>query len=182
MVDFKVGDTVTFAVTAVGHSAAGYPAQHTFEQGSQAEVTRVNKNRITVQTETTRTWESYYGQEERSTGMYSYNVDRVALEAPNGEAWSTPAPARKVGEVPEGMIAPDDPRLDWLWKDAEKVANYAGYCNQYDYMAEKLGIPGRERDFRVDHTINGIKVSAVVKARSLKEAKATLKEKLGADK
>lgn len=181
MVDYRVGDVVTFAKRADAASATGWGNPNRFNKGDTAEVTRVNKNRITVKVNCVRTFPSYGGNTESVEGTYSFNVDRDVLETPNGEKWdeSEKPKRRKIGEVPEGMISPEDPRIQWLWEDAEKVANNSYYCSQYDHMADKLGIPGRVRDIRVDLLVNGIKVYGDVKARSEKEAVKLFKEKLG---
>mgnify|MGYP000470412693 CR=1 FL=1 len=174
--DFVKGQTVTFARNARGTSASGYGSAHPFSAGDTAEVTRVNRHTITVKTAVT-----VYGQR----GMYSFNVPRDSLEAPNGETFvpiDKPKP-RKLGVTPEGNhIAIDDPRIAWIWKDAAKLASNTGYCSQYDSLTDKLGIPGRERDFRVNATVAGMQVTAVVKATSQKLADQIFKEKLASTK
>jgi len=169
--DFQKGQTVTFAQRQTGLSASGYGTSHVFSAGDTAEVTTVRRNTITVRIETT-----LYG----TRGKYSFNVPREALNTPNGEVWVAP-PAkpkpRPLGQKPEGdHIAVDDPRIAWIWKDAERAAG--SYCHEYDRITNRLGIPGRLRDIRVDTTINGITITAHIKARSEKEAEALLKTKL----
>lgn len=105
-------------------------------------------------------------------GARSYWIPRIDLELIPTDP-DAPKP-RKLGEVPEGGISPDDPRLAWLWEDAAKVA----YCSEYDKIADRLGIPGRVRSFTVNRTINDLKVSGTFSARSRKEAEAMLDEKL----
>ena len=120
--------------------------------------------------------------------MYSFNVPRNNIEAPNGETYVAPPASekpkpRKLGTPPEGdHIAPDDPRIAWFWKDVARFANAQGYCSYYDQIAEKFGIPGRERDFNVSATISGITVNARIKSTSQKLADALFKEKLAAAK
>lgn len=87
--------------------------------------------------------------------------------------------ARKLGDVPEGMISPDDPGLAWLWEDAAKLAKQKQYCSQYDVLTGVLGIPGRERTFTVKTTIGGLEVSTKVKAKSKKLAEAQVSAILG---
>lgn len=166
--DFQKGQTVTFARQANGTRASGWGAGHTFRSGDRATVTRVTRNTLTV----------------RHANGYSYNVRRDTLNTPNGEVWVVPPPKpkpRQLGETPEGNhIAIDDPRIAWIWKDAEKAAG--GYCREYDNITDRLGIPGRLRDIRINTTINGIQVTATVKAQSTKDAEKILKTKLTASK
>lgn len=175
MVDFQKGQTVTFAKSHQGHSAGGYHGSKTFRKGATAEVTAVRKAKITVRVENTNraSWESKFR---------SYNVDRDALEAPNGEVWSEAdkPKVRKIGEVPADGIAPDDPRIAWIWEDAAKVARNSGHCWEYDNLVDKIGGIGRMRDITATFTVDGVKISATVKARSNKEAEQILRDKIAA--
>ncbi len=175
--DFVKGQAVTFAQAVTGHSASGYGYTHRFALGSAATVSRVSSNTITV-----KIVDSRYGQR----GEFSYNVPRTALATPNGEAYVKPAPkpkARALGELPEGeTIAIDDDRIAWIWRDAAKFAEQQRYCGQYDALTEKLGIPGREREFSVTTKVAGIDITARIKATSQKLAEALLKEKIAAAK
>lgn len=170
-VDFQKGQTVTFAHSTSGSRASGWGGSRQFRQGDRAEVTRVNRNTLTV----------------KVINGYSYNVNRSALATPNGETWvpAPPAPPkpkpRPLGQKPEGdHIAIDDPRIAWIWADAEKAAG--GYCREYDNITDRLGIPGRMRDMRVNLKIAGIDIVATVKARSTKEAEELLRKKLAETK
>jgi len=176
-VDFQKGQTVTFASAVTGHSASGGYGRHyshEFARNATAEVTTVRRLTLTV-----RIREERYGVK----GWYSYNVPRENLKAPNGEAWIEP-PAkpkpRKLGEMPtEGdHIAMDDPRIAWIWDDVAKHATNRGYCSTYDEISDALGIPGREREIRVDTTMNGVRLTAYVKARNARDAENVLKAKL----
>lgn len=91
-------------------------------------------------------------------------VANLAPEDPNA-----PRP-RRLGETPEGMISPDDPRLSWLWDDAAAMADRRNLCYEYDRFADALGVPGRPKDYTVTTKINGFEAKIVVKARSQKEA------------
>lgn len=184
MTDYAKGDIVTLSRDVSADGASGY-GQHRFTAGDTAEVTTVRRETITV-----RIRKRNYGKER----WYSFNVPRTALAAPNGEAWDAAAVAaakaakpkpRKLGTVPKGTlpdgtayISPDHPGLQWLWEDAAKAS--ASYCYVYDEIANKLGIPGRLRTFDAEATINGLKVTARLQARSQKEADATLRLKLEA--
>lgn len=182
MTDFEKGQIVTFAERVTAQRAAGYGDSKNFARGDSAEVTTVRKDTITVRIDNPT-----YGQEtgrwgdKDRTKTHSYNVPRSSLNAPNGEAWveaEKPKP-RKIGEVPEGGIAADDPRIAHIWEDAAKLANRFGFCSNYDQIVEKLGAPGRERDIYVSVNHNGLQVTATVKARSEKDAKQIVLEKLG---
>jgi hypothetical protein len=90
-----------------------------------------------------------------------------------------PAP-RRLGTKPDGeeFIGIDHPGIQWLFDDMGAFAEREGYCSQYDALCVKLGIPGRPRDFTVKSTINGIAISATVKARSQREANEMFKKVL----
>lgn len=83
-------------------------------------------------------------------------------------------------EAPEGGIAIDDPRIDWIWRKIAAYASYRGYCDEFDSLCDDLGIPGREREFTVEHTIGGYAVRSRVTARSQVEADTKFKEALDA--
>jgi len=90
-------------------------------------------------------------------------------------------PLRPLGEVPEGGISADDPRLDWLWEDAERVANISGFCREYDKLLKTLNLPGRLRTHTVKMaTGDGIEVVAQVKARSMRQAEERLRQQMNA--
>lgn len=85
---------------------------------------------------------------------------------------------RKIGEVPEGGIAADDPRLNWLWEDAATLAKQQGYCGHYDRLTNELGIPGRPRSFKVTGKVGSLSVSGNYTARSRDEAEAMLRAEM----
>ncbi|URP22092.1 hypothetical protein SEA_BIG4_334 [Microbacterium phage Big4] len=183
MTDFQKGQTVTFAERVTAQRAGGYGDSKNFARGDSAEVTTVRKDTITVRVDNPNYGQTsgtgYFATRETSK-THSYNVPRSSLNAPNGEAWTVvekPKP-RKIGEVPEGGIAADDPRIAHIWEDAGKLATRFGYCNNYDQIVEKLGAPGRERDIYVSVDHKGLQVTATVKARSEKEAKQIVLDKL----
>jgi hypothetical protein len=75
--------------------------------------------------------------------------------------------ARRIGEVPEGAIAADDPRIAWLFEDAARLADRLGFCGEFDQLADALGAPGRIRTFSiVFEPADGVKLTAKVEARS----------------
>ena len=44
-------------------------------------------------------------------------------------------------------IHPDDPRVLHIWEKAHRIASAAGFCSEYDRIAEGLGIPDLEQDY-----------------------------------
>lgn len=179
MTDFVKGQTVTFARDTRADSASGY-GNRMFTKGQTGRVTAVRRVTITISIPNPSTWSS--------TKRVSFNVPRDSLRASNGEQWDAAAvkaaiaakpKPRKLGETPEGMIAPDDPRLAWLWEDAAKYADKSGYCSYYDRISNELGIPGRERKIQVTVKVNGLDVTTTVTARSTAQAEAIVHEKLG---
>jgi len=179
MTYFQKGQTVTFAVQQSACTASGYGHGVNFNPGDTAEVTAVRRLTVTVRVVNPKV--TY----NRPSKYYSYNVPREALATPNGEAWDAAAAAakpkpRKIGVPPEGedVILPTDPRLKWLWDDANKLASNSGYCSVFDRIADQLGIPGRLRDIIVNTKVNGVDISATVRARSTGEAEQILLDKL----
>jgi hypothetical protein len=85
-------------------------------------------------------------------------------------------PTRMLGEVPEGGLDPEDPRIAWIFEDAAKLADRLGLCRDYDRLADQLGIPGRVRDFKItfDGAEQGVTLTATIKARSRRQAEARL--------
>lgn len=88
---------------------------------------------------------------------------------------------RQVGAVPEGAIPPSHPGLDWLWEDAARLAERFGFCAEFDHLTDALGVPGRERTFRITMlNEDGIRIGASVTARSRALAEAKIRERLTA--
>lgn len=154
--DFNVGQTV---ILNRGQyvSPAAYGRTHEVNKNTSGEIRRVATRKVLVAF-------------PRVTGW----VLKDDVQDPDPNA---PKP-RRVGEAPEGMIAIDDPRIDWIWKDAAVIADREGYCSYYDSIVNKLGAPGRERDFNVKATVNGIVGTFSVKARSRREAEARINQTL----
>ncbi len=104
----------------------------------------------------------------------SFQIDKVLLARFNPD--NRP---RRLGEKPEDTdeiqhIDIDHPGIQWLFTDMGRYADQQGYCSQYDLLCARLGIPGRERDFTVKTTLQGIELSTVIKARSQREANEKL--------
>ena len=80
------------------------------------------------------------------------------------------AEAEKQFTPQDGDILPDDPRLAWLWRATAREATNSGHCSEYDKICDRLGIPGRERDFSISFTVGGLVMNTRVSATSKKLA------------
>lgn len=162
---FQVGDTVKLVRDMYVQKTTGYGG-FTVAEGDEVEVRRVGSARTLIRRE----------RSERYGGPVSGWIDNEYIESADPNA---PKP-RKLGEKPEGdHIDVDDPRIAWIWEDAGRLATQKQYCSQYDTLTNALGIPGRERSFKVSATVAGLTVSTSVKARSRKLAEAMVEAKLG---
>lgn len=158
--DFAVGQDVTVERGFTGQDAVGWHRSVTVPAGTVVNVRRVSTHKVMVRMGGNVLWAS---------------KEFFAPVDPNA-----PRP-RKLGETPEGdHIAIDDPRIDWIWRDAAKYATNRGYCGYYDSIASELGIPGRERNFKVKATVSGLTGTFSVKARSKAEAERLFAAKVDA--
>jgi len=88
---------------------------------------------------------------------------------------------RQVGVVPDGGISLDHPGLAWLWEDASRLAERFQFCSEFDRLADALGAPGREREFRVPMVSeDGIRITATVTARSRSLAERKIHDRISA--
>jgi hypothetical protein len=88
-------------------------------------------------------------------------------------------PGRPLGQVPEGSIPADDPRIAWLFEDAMRLADRLGLCSDFDRIADALGVPGRTRTFNIKVAVaEGIEITAKVEARSKKQAQQIILEQM----
>lgn len=163
--NFEVGQILTMQRTTV---ALGTDINPTFEEGDEVTVRRVGTSRIQVRGINRR----YNYREQYSSGWV--DMDDVTPADPNA-----PRP-RKLGEAPEGMIAPNDPRLKWLWEDAATYAKQKGYCGQYDEIVKHLGIPGRPRNYTASLKIGDITMTGRYLCQSADEARDKLRDELKA--
>jgi hypothetical protein len=164
--DFSVGDVLVLTERISGDYVGGMGVGCTFEVGTEVKVQKVNSASIWLRGK--RLSPAYYEREVVSMvvpwGSAAWSVVEASFSADPSER------PRKLGEVPEGSIPVDDPRIAWIWEDAAKVATRSNHCGEYDKLCDELGIPGRERSFTVNREINGFKVSKSFKARSRKLA------------
>lgn len=138
-----------------------------FEGGERARVTRV-----------TSAGKLLVAKPGRGNGAAWMTRDAVNVIEDGVPVPDKPKP-RPLGQTPEDgeHIAIDDPRIAWIWADAAKAADTAGYCGTYDELADKIGAPGRERDFNVTVKINGMDGVFTVRAKSKPLAAAAIMEK-----
>lgn len=154
---FNVGQTVT-ANTTIRVTPADYGYAYNMAQGESGVITRVTSHKVLVRAHGRTGW-----------------VFKSQVTDPDPNA---PKP-RKLGEKPDAeSIDILDPRINWIWEDVAKYATQQGYCSTFDTMASALGIPGRERNFKLTANVNGLRGSFSIKARTKREAEAKLAEKL----
>lgn len=72
--------------------------------------------------------------------------------------------------VPEGMLDPNDPRLEWFWDRLSEYAEKRNYCSEYDSIIAQLGLPPRKRTHAVEINVNGVIFNAKAMARTVEEA------------
>ena len=157
-----VGDEIVVTDEFDAVPLGTWHTRHT-DAGARGTVTSVNTNSSTVRFTDRR-------------GGYTVWVKHWNMELADIDP-NRPTP-RKLGTVPEGMIAPDDPRLDWLWDDAAKIAKQQNYCSQFELITMKLGIPPRPKKFTVSTTVGELTISAAFMAHTVDEAQAMLEAKL----
>lgn len=89
---------------------------------------------------------------------------------------------RMIGQVPEGGIAPEDPRIAWIFEDAARMADRLDLCGDFDRLCDALGLPGRMRKFTISLVVrDGIEVTAKVEARSRRLAEMRVREQFASE-
>ena len=132
-------------------------------------VTRVYSETVMVRTVEAITVRGQYGGSELKQA--SFTIDKRLLIL-----WDSTAPRpRKLGQKPEDteeqtFIDVNDPAIKWIWDDLGAYAEGKNWCSEYDQLCARVGIPGRPREFSVGHNIDGIRINAVVRAHSQREA------------
>ena len=172
--DIYVGMEVRLVEAAEGeHYRLNSNHRYRLNRDHRLRITAVHH---TTQGVVARSMEKIYNHWNGRDEEMSFAFANIQLEQFDPNA---PAP-RKLGKKPEGdeFIDIDHPGIQWLWDDMGKYADEQGYCNQYDALCVKLGIPGRPRDFTVTKTIGDIPISATVKARSQREANEMVEKAL----
>lgn len=170
--DIKKGDIVAISEDArLGGSGDYIGYQKTYPAGTEFEVTGTGRmNRVNNPFVT--------GRDTSNDSDYVREIPLNIVVDPDPNA---PKP-RKLGEAPEGSIAIDDPRIEYIWDDAKKAATQAGYCSYYDTLVKKLGAPGPVKSWIVSTTIKGIPVTIKADARTQKQADEIVAEQLKAAK
>jgi hypothetical protein len=154
-VTIEKGDFVIAKVSGNGGLARGY-GYRAYNRGDELLVTSVRPHALNVR---------------HASGGAVFHVPWSSVDKPT----------RRIGEVPAGGIEIDDPRIQWIFEDAGRLADRFGYCRVYEQIAEQLGAPGRERTFTIKLAItDGIEVTAKVVARSKKLAEQELRSRFGA--
>jgi len=132
-------------------------------------VTRVYSETAMVRTVNDIQVRGQYGGSEMRRASFAIDKRLLVL-------WDSTAPRpRKLGQKPEdteeqSFIDVNDPRVKWIWDDLGAYAEGKNWCSEYDQLCARVGIPGRPRDFSVEHIIAGIPIRATVKAHSQREA------------
>lgn len=155
MSDINPGDYVVAIEKGTAQLARGY-GRVSYSAGDELQVTSMRSSTINVRP---------------VRGGRVFTIARTHVQKP----------ARKIGEIPPGGIAPEDPRIAWIFDDAARLANRLGLCPDFDRIMDALGAPGRTRTFKVDvASEDGITITATIEARSRRLAESKLREKLGA--
>ena len=151
--ELRAGDTVQ-VIERFQREIINQYQMMTFSPGIDYEIRRITTNMVILR------------DNDRGTSAY---VEKTLLDGMVASADGK----RRLGQVPEDggdYIAPNDPRLKWLWDDAAEYARQQGYCPTYDAICARLGIPGRPRDYEVTGMLDGLGVTTKVKAHSGSEA------------
>jgi hypothetical protein len=140
-----------------------YYRTHHFRAGTTMRITRIYTNRAIVRGHTNAGRQaSAYIDIETLAQMVDPSLPR----------------SRKLGEVPEGGISPNDPGLKWLWEDAAKLAKDEGYCGVYDTLCAKLGIPGRPKNYSASIRVGNVLMIGKFLCHSKEEALELFKTEL----
>lgn len=96
------------------------------------------------------------------------------------------ATARLMAEVDrlrsEQITDGADERLERFWERAGRIADYAGFCSEYDRMAEELNGPGRTREFEVSYDVTvTVPVTITVNARDEDAADDNARDEIDED-
>lgn len=154
MTHFDRGDYVVAVSSGAGQRVRGYGSIG-YSAGEELEVTSQSAEYLNVR---------------KGSDGYVFRVLRSKVRPVT----------RRIGEVPEGGIDPDDPRVAWIFEDAGRLADRLGLCKDYDRLCDALGAPGRVRTFTIKLvSADGIEITAKVDARSKRQAEQKLREQVG---
>lgn len=178
LVDVRVGEGEFVRVTQAGEHLRVNTSQYLrVEPAMQLRVTRIFNDSVMVRTVAQMRVPTAWGGGEMR--VCSFTIDKHLLTL-----WDESAPRpRKLGQKPEDTeemtyIDVNDPRLKWIWEDLGAYAEGKNWCSEYDQLCARIGIPGRPRDFSIEHVVGGISIRATVKAHSQREANDIVKAAL----
>jgi hypothetical protein len=83
-------------------------------------------------------------QMKRQVEAWKAQAERAEERTTRAEADKAEALASVAGG---DNIHPDDPRVLHIWEKAHRIATGAGFCSEYDRIAEALGVPDLEQDY-----------------------------------
>lgn len=182
MVRINVGDTITaqYGVYYRTGSASYDSVRITRERADalQLRVTRVYEDSVLARG-------PLYGTSRNVT----IRVGRHAIATVNGvdpRTGEVPIPPRPWGTPPEDTdeqtyIHQDDPGIQWLWEDLAAYAKSKSWCADYEALAERMGIPGREQEWVANATLaDGTVVSSTINATTQERADEQLRTRLAA--
>lgn len=165
----NVGDSVITTSHVGGESVGSYSSYRNVPAGTVGVITRVATTSVVVRFED-------YAAEPFSIWVniaYLNATDRVA----RGDG------RRKLGTKPEGdeYLSPNDPRLEWFWDDVSTIANASSYCNEFDLVIRKLGLPPRKREYTARGNLGSFELTRTYLARSQADANKMLADDLEKD-
>lgn len=110
----------------------------------QAEVTR-RQDRLDeiLATEQGQAW-TEVTHLRRQVEAWKEQAERAEERTRQAEADKAEALASVAGS---DNIHPEDPRVLHIWEKAHRIATSAGFCSEYDRIAEALGVPDLEQDY-----------------------------------
>lgn len=166
---FQKGDRVVVTVAATATQSSGYGTRE-ITPGSQGTVTSVRSDNVVNVRFKGGDYPYVMTVNARNAGLVDAS-DTAAVAAIEAEA----ARIKALTEPGPNDIMPDDPRIAWLWRKIEQDPEVKRYCSIYDGLTDKFGIPGREREWDMEFSLNGMSVSVEnVKGHNLDEAKAVI--------
>jgi hypothetical protein len=123
--EVKVGDTVHLKAVGVYSRLGEYTNRRLYPEDNLV-VRRVTAYKLLVRKDDSA---SFWIDRDR---LVQSADEQVKVESETGPA--------------EGDIAIDDPRIAWIWKKAARLADDLDFCEEYDNIATRLGVPPRARE------------------------------------
>jgi len=161
--EVKVGDTVHLKAGGIFTRPGEYSGRRLYPDDDLV-ITRVTTHKLFVR--------------KGESGSFWIEKSKFAQPDEQAKIESDTSPA-------EGDIAIDDPRIAWIWKKAARLADDLDFCEEYDNIAQKLGVTPRARERSVvvrfptvdDVTVDPVWVTvlAATDAEAIEKASALLK-------